>query len=248
MHNITYTDIINNSKVRSRTNRQTEAFMCVAANKQQTPNIQQSNRGRARANWDSLYQIIKQNLHWQPAQSRVLSLPRTRTFLYFFKWSLAIVLEAFWGSFRVFLWALVIPKDLLTQPQISVCCVVSPSKIASSEMSQWQSGYQEAIIKEGKHGEETEVCQITQELDWKSVSTGLMEWWIKICHPYVCMEELGRQYWVSTFIFETRFRLCQGLRLYFNHCCWGSCQNCWKNESWKVPSALNLPWNTVCKT
>lgn len=107
MHNITYTDIINNSKVRSRTNRQTEAFMCVAANKQQTPNIQQSNRGRARANWDSLYQIIKQNLHWQPAQSRVLSLPRTRTFLYFFKWSLAIVLEAFWGSFRVFLWALV---------------------------------------------------------------------------------------------------------------------------------------------
>lgn len=42
-------------------------------------------------------------------------------------------------------------------------------------MSQWQSGYQEAIIKEGKHGEETEVCQITQELDWKSVSTGLME-------------------------------------------------------------------------
>lgn len=170
MHNITYTDIINNSKVRSRTNRQTEAFMCVAANKQQTPNIQQSNRGRARANWDSLYQIIKQNLHWQPAQSRVLSLPRTRTFLYFFKWSLAIVLEAFWGSFRVFLWALVIPKDLLTQPQISVCCVVSPSKIASSEMSQWQSGYQEAIIKEGKHGEETEVCQITQELDWKSVS------------------------------------------------------------------------------
>jgi len=33
------------------------------------------------------------------------------------------------------------------------------------------------ILKEGKQGEKAELCQMTQEVDWKSVATGLMEGW-----------------------------------------------------------------------
>lgn len=40
---------------------------------------------------------------------------------------------------------------------------------------QWKDGCQEAIFKEEWQGGKVEVCYITQELDWESVSTGLME-------------------------------------------------------------------------
>jgi len=42
----------------------------------------------------------------------------------------------------------------------------------------WKDGCQEAIHKEGKQGEKTELCQSTHEVDWKSVATGVMEGWI----------------------------------------------------------------------
>ena len=34
--------------------------------------------------------------------------------------------------------------------------------------SPWKGGCQDAILKEGKQGEEAELCQMTQEVDWKS--------------------------------------------------------------------------------
>lgn len=37
-----------------------------------------------------------------------------------------------------------------------------------------------AILKEGKRGEKTEICQITQGLNWKYVIAGLKELWIQI--------------------------------------------------------------------
>lgn len=43
-----------------------------------------------------------------------------------------------------------------------------------------EGGGQEAILKDGKEEEEEQVCQITQELDWKSIATGFMEWWNKM--------------------------------------------------------------------
>lgn len=37
------------------------------------------------------------------------------------------------------------------------------------------------VLKERKWGEKVELCQITQEMVWKSVGTVLMEGWIQIC-------------------------------------------------------------------
>ena len=41
-----------------------------------------------------------------------------------------------------------------------------------------KAGCQAAILKEGKQEEKAELCQMTQEVDWKSVTAGLMERWI----------------------------------------------------------------------
>lgn len=43
-----------------------------------------------------------------------------------------------------------------------------------------EGGCQEAIFKQGKWGDNVEVCQTAQELHWKSVATGLTERWIRI--------------------------------------------------------------------
>lgn len=56
-----------------------------------------------------------------------------------------------------------------------------------------------------KRGEQDEVCQITQELNRKSVATGLMKWWIQILHFWfkslsACTHEVKTevQQWVSS--------------------------------------------------
>ena len=64
----------------------------------------------------------------------------------------------------------------------SICCSLKPHQ----KSSPWKDGCQEAIPKEGKWGERAEVCQMTQELDRKSMETGLMKWWILRRAPHRC--------------------------------------------------------------
>ena len=56
--------------------------------------------------------------------------------------------------------------------------LVDPSTTGHQKWSPWKGGCQQAIVKEGKQGEKAELCQITQEVDWKSLATVLMEGWI----------------------------------------------------------------------
>jgi len=50
--------------------------------------------------------------------------------------------------------------------------------VTYQKWSPWKGGCQEAIYKKKKQGEKAELCQTIQEVDWKSVAPGLMEWWI----------------------------------------------------------------------
>jgi len=97
----------------------------------------------------------------------------------------SIVLQAFWRSFKVFLWTLAAFSLIFSLEGCiwpfswSIHCSLKPHQ----KRSPWKRGCQEAILKEGKQGEKYELCQITQELDWKSVATGLMEGWILSPEP-----------------------------------------------------------------
>lgn len=91
----------------------------------------------------------------------------------------------------------------------------------------WMASHQEANLKEGKWGQKTEFCQITQELNWKSETTGLIEGWnLKflirtVISMYRGGQERGPIARICHYLQKTSD--CHGLGLRFSQ--WGACQN-----------------------
>lgn len=89
-------------------------------------------------------------------------------------------------------------------------------------------GCQEAILKEQE--EKMEACQTPQELDWRSVATGLTEWSIQIV-VNVCRGGQDRGPAVETLLWYG---------VHFSQWCWG-----WKLMKFKVLSEFDLPCSTT---